>query len=155
MGQQNSIRQAMLSSSTSTAPRDSRTMGLCRRRPTFASYSPRRSWLLPCGRQGTNCQSFVEAKLVQVEDGFEWTSQLDPVLKRCKRGSARGGGPWRKAPEFYEKAYAPKPGSRALLEGAVPLRDAIWMWREIELSKLLVEDLAVTYDNKLVMLLER
>ena len=100
----------------------------------------------------------VEAKLMHVEMGYDWTSQLDLMMKRCKRGAARDRGPRNKAPEV-DKARRLKMKKTTLPRGVKVLYPKelftfamVWMLREAELSKFSREDITIKEDKKYVQL---
>ena len=73
----------------------------------------------------------TEAKLMHVEMGFEWTAQLDLMMKRCKRGAARDRGP-RNSPGSGsseegkdEEGHSASGSQGALPEGALCLRHGL------------------------------
>ena len=45
------------------------------------------------GRLSADEGYLVEAKLWHVEEGHQWSDQLDRTFKQCKRALARGQGP--------------------------------------------------------------
>ena len=103
----------------------------------------------------------VEAKLMHVEEGYEWTSQLDLMLKRCKRGTMRNRGPRKKANEVPKERREER-RSKELPEGISVLfpRELFmfamtWMLREIELSKMERADVKVDKQRREVTLLWR
>ena len=100
----------------------------------------------------------TEAKLMHVEMGFEWTAQLDLMMKRCKRGAARDRGPRNKAPEVGQAKRA-KMRKATLARGVKVLYPKelfvfamVWMLREVELSKFIREDIKIREDKKFVSL---
>ena len=101
----------------------------------------------------------TEAKLMHVEMGFEWTAQLDLMMKRCKRGgAARDRGPRNKAPEVGQakrakmrKATLPR-GVKVLYPKELFVFAMVWMLREVELSKFIREDIKIREDKKFVSL---
>lgn len=100
----------------------------------------------------------TEAKLMHVEMGYDWTAQLDLMLKRCKRGAARDRGPRLKAPEVNkERRMKAKrttlPRSPKVLHAKELFAFAmVWMLREAELSKISREDITLKEDKKYVAL---
>jgi len=100
----------------------------------------------------------TEAKLMHVEMGFEWTAQLDLMMKRCKRGAATDRGPRNKAPEVGQvkrakmrKATLPR-GVKVLYPKELFVFAMVWMLREVELSKFTREDIKIREDKKYVSL---
>ena len=106
----------------------------------------------------------VEAKMLHVEAGHNWSHQLDRVFKQCKKALGRGKGKAKKAAEVdEEKRMNPRrtPRVRATFNGC---KEAVmfgpelfnfavnWMLREIELSAFLTSDLFFDHISKQVTL---
>jgi hypothetical protein len=88
-----------------------------------------------------------EAKLKHIEDGFEWTLQLERQRKLCETSCLRGLGPPKKAGEIRLREIANLPEQEASLAGSGPmftkrtwLIASFWMLREIELAGLRVHE---------------
>ena len=99
-----------------------------------------------------------EYKLMAVEAGHEWTSQLERTLKLCKRSTARAIGPKQKAAEVEtcengehfamkvtEKNPKNVPLATELFEFGV-----IWMLREIELAAITRDHILLNFQDKKV-----
>ena len=103
----------------------------------------------------------VEAKLMHVEEGYEWTSQLDLMLKRCKRGVSRNLGPRKKANEVpTEKRMlareTPSPAKSPIhFAKELFFFAMVWMLRGIELVRMLISDVTVNSAMKTVTLFLR
>ena len=103
----------------------------------------------------------VEAKLMHVEEGYEWTSQLDLMLKRCKRGVSRNLGPRKKANEVpTEKRMVaretPSPAKSPIhFPKELFVFAMAWMLRGIELVRMLIADVAVNSSAKTITLFLR
>ena len=103
----------------------------------------------------------VEAKLMHVEEGYEWTSQLDLMMKRCKRGVSRNLGPRKKANEVStEKRHRARSCSSPAKSPIHFPKELfffamVWMLRGIELVRLLVSDVTVNASVKTVTLFLR
>ena len=101
----------------------------------------------------------VEAKLWHVEEGHQWSDQLDRTFKQCKRALTRGQGPRKRAAEV-PKAQRDTPArlsftqaNKAVKFGAEIFRFCvIWMLRELELANLNTDDILLDYICKKVTL---
>eukprot|EP00435_Cladocopium_sp_Y103_P075433 s22_g57.t1 len=78
-----------------------------------------------------------EFKLMAIEAGYDWTDQLERVLKLCKRSSTRATGPKTKAKEV--------PLSAELFDFGVT-----WMLREIELALVAKDHISLDFLSKRV-----
>lgn len=102
----------------------------------------------------------VEAKIIHIERGWEWTRLLDRQFKFCVKAANRGKGPPKKAPEVPEGQWA----SHSLLpspfraETSVKMAEHLfacgvhWMMREIEIANLRANDAKFDHTNRLVTL---
>ena len=88
-----------------------------------------------------------------IEEGFQWSDQLERTLKLCKRSGARAPGPKTKAGQVESrevgKSFVPRvlgknrknvPLAAELFEFGV-----IWMLREIELAAIETEHISLDY----------
>ena len=104
----------------------------------------------------------AEAKLWHLEEGFEWSTVLERMMKMCKRALDRGGGPRKKAPEVPETAWSKKVLA-PLLKAQAMVRFAketflfamVWLLREIELAMFDTSDLRFDFQGKKVTLIWR
>ena len=100
----------------------------------------------------------AEAKLMHVEEGGEWTPQLDRVFRMSKRALDRGRGPKKKAPEVpldvrKEANYRNKNiGTKVLFARELFQFGLAWMFREVEIRFFEVRDLKVNNLSKRVTL---
>ena len=101
----------------------------------------------------------AEAKLLHIEEGYQWTDQLDRVFKQCKRALERGRGPRKKAKEVnQEMRRHPKKLSLGQAAKVVKFPALLfvfamnWMLREIELAAVMTEHIIMNYQNKQVSL---
>ena len=101
----------------------------------------------------------AEAKLLHIEEGYQWTDQLDRVFKQCKRALERGRGPRKKAKEVnQEMRRHPKKLSLGQAAKVVKFPALLfvfamnWMLREIELAAVMTEHIVMNYQNKQVSL---
>lgn len=105
-------------------------------------------------------QYLGEYKIMVIEEGHQWTDQLERALKLCKRSTTRALGPAKKAKEVAVmetgKVFVPAvtnkkpkvvPLARELFEFGV-----IWMLREIELSHVTKGHLKVDVEHRRVVL---
>ena len=87
----------------------------------------------------------AEAKLVHVEEGYEWTAQLERALSLAKKAAERGIGPCKRAAEIrMSVAAGVTPQEEPLSRGGQmhPRRSwlvaVFWLLREIELVGIMV-----------------
>jgi len=105
-------------------------------------------------------QYLGEYKIMVIEEGHQWTDQMERALKLCKRSTTRALGPAKKAKEVAVmetgKVFVPAvtnkkpkvvPLARELFEFGV-----IWMLREIELSHVTKGHLKVDVEHRRVVL---
>lgn len=105
-------------------------------------------------------QYLGEYKVMTIEEGHQWSDQLERALKLCKRSANRALGPRKKAkevpvmetgkefaPALTKKKPAKVPLAKELFEFGV-----IWMLREIELAEVAREHLKVEVEHKRVIL---
>ena len=99
-----------------------------------------------------------EYKLMAVEAGHEWTSQLERTLKLCKRSAVRAIGPKQKAAEvetsengehFATKAFDKNPKNVPLAAELFEF-GVIWMLREIELAAITRDHIVLNFQDKKV-----
>ena len=88
-----------------------------------------------------------DIKLMHIEQGFQWTAQLDRILRQCKLSVNRGKGPRKKAKEVAEDDWAQKEDEDPDL-GGLEKKERVryarrlfalgvqWMMREIEIAAL-------------------
>eukprot|EP00435_Cladocopium_sp_Y103_P076222 s94_g82.t1 len=99
-----------------------------------------------------------EYKLMAVEAGYQWSDQLERVLKLCKRSTTRAAGPKTKAAEVTTQdtgehfAVRINPDCRKKVPLAAELFDfgTIWMLREIELALVEKDHIRLNFDTKRV-----
>lgn len=100
----------------------------------------------------------AEAKLMHVEEGGEWTPQLDRVFKMSKRALDRGKGPRKKAPEVPVQVRREalvrkkKLGTKVLFPRELFQFGIAWMLREVEIRFFEVRDLEVDWQRKRITL---
>lgn len=100
----------------------------------------------------------AEAKLMHVEEGGDWTPQLDRVFKMSKRALDRGKGPRKKAPEVpvqvRKEALIKKKklNTKVLFPRELFQFGIAWMLREVEIRFFEVRDLAVDWQKKRITL---
>lgn len=91
----------------------------------------------------------VEAKCAHIEEGWEWTPQLDRFFKMAKRACARGKGPEKRAPEVrIDKWWSKRMGvtngpASVFFPNELFVLAACFLLREIELAAFSVEELKV------------
>eukprot|EP00435_Cladocopium_sp_Y103_P049698 s2086_g15.t1 len=101
-----------------------------------------------------------EYKLLAIELGHEWTSQLERTLKLTKRSAARASGPKTKAPEVAVNETGEVFAARdpMIAPRKVPLAGelfdfgVIWMLREIELAAVTKDHISLDFSPKRVKL---
>eukprot|EP00435_Cladocopium_sp_Y103_P008965 s2500_g2.t1 len=99
-----------------------------------------------------------EYKLMAIEQGHEWTNQLERMLSLCKRSAGRAIGPGKKAAEVptcevgeYFATRA-KPDARRKVPLSAELFDfgVIWMLREVELAAIQKSHIKLLFDTKVI-----
>ena len=100
----------------------------------------------------------AEAKLMHVEEGGDWTPQLDRVFKMSKRALDRGKGPRKKAPEVPVQVRREalirkkKLSTKVLFPKELFQFGIAWMLREVEIRFFEVRDLVVDWQKKRITL---
>ena len=100
----------------------------------------------------------AEAKLMHVEEGGDWTQQLDRVFKMSKRALDRGKGPHKKAPEVPVQVRREaltrkkKLSTKVLFPRELFQFGIAWMLREVEIRFFEVRDLVVDWQKKRITL---
>ena len=100
----------------------------------------------------------AEAKLMHVEEGGDWTPQLDRVFKMSKRALDRGKGPRKKAPEVPVQVRREalirkkKLNTKVLFPRELFQFGIAWMLREAEIRFFEVRDLTVDWQKKRITL---
>lgn len=104
-------------------------------------------------------QYLAEAKLMQIEAGMEWSQQMDKQLAMCKRAIQRDKGPEVRAKEVKIGDIPDNEWNKMNGNPNEPRRVAwsyawatIWMLRAIEASQLVVEDMQIIQEERVVRL---
>ena len=104
-------------------------------------------------------QYLYELKLMQLENGYEWTDQLERHLQMCKRALVRDKGPDDRAVEFKPDAIEWTCLDRIIVEKGCPqsvhlsyVWASVWMLRAVEATALEVGHVVIDRHQKLVRL---
>ena len=104
-------------------------------------------------------QYLYELKLMQLENGYEWTDQLERHLQMCKRALVRDKGPDDRAVEFKPEAIEWTCLDRIIVEKGCPqsvhlsyVWASVWMLRAVEATALEVGHVVIDRHQKLVRL---